>query len=900
MNVNGIGQGQASLQDATARARRYSPFLREALLRHFVEADLIHDAGKGFGSPQTDAPTPADFMADLRTERSRLSLLLALADLSGANGFEETVGALTAFADDALDRAIREAFRERTGATSPTGFVAIALGKQGGGELNYSSDIDPIFLYDPETLPRRGHEGAAQSASRIARRVVDLLQTRTADGYVLRVDLRLRPYPEVSAIAMPVGAAIAYYESSAVAWERAAFVRARAAAGDIALGETFLEAIKPFVWRRTVDFGAIEEITAISRRIRAHYTDGQDFGPGYDLKRGRGGIREIEFFTQIHQLIHGGRDATLRCRGTLDGLRALTRAGRVEVATGERLADAYRLLRTIEHRVQMIEDRQTHVIPVGEALNAVACLHGLADGDALLALLAPHVSYVRALYDELSGRAEYEAVLPVDSSALSEELERIGFPDPAIAARQVAGWRDGGARSLRSTAARTAFETMLPVLMAAIAATPDPTRALHRFDDLVVNLPSGINLYRLLTAKPELVALLARILGYAPALADQLARRPERLEGLIDASALDPVADLPIMIEQFRRGLSPDRYENVLEAVRQRVNDRRFALGVQLIASRADPLDVAAGYSRVAEAAVEVLAQATVDEFAVRHGHVPGCELVIVGLGRLGGAALTHASDLDLVYLFTGDIDVSSDGPRPLRATDYFNRLARRVTAALSLPTAAGSLYDVDTRMRPSGVHGMLAVSLGAFADYQHGAAWTFEHMALTRARSLFGSAGARAEVDAAIHAILTQPRDAARCLAEAADMRAEIARHKPPAGAYDVKLGDGGLVDLEFAVQVRQLVTGMGLDTRLHRSIAALVAAGLLPSELVEAQRLLGRLLVVLRLVAPGGADPDPTSRALVADACGFEDWDQLCDALKKARQVVSDTWRRTIMQGL
>lgn len=889
------------MDDAVSRARTWSPFLREAIARHSSTVATLAREGlpPALTGIRTGAGASPDFAAGLRFERSGISLALALADLAGWATFEDTVTGLTDFADSALDRAIREAMRERTGESEPTGFSAIALGKQGGKELNYSSDIDPIFLYEPATLPVRPREDAAQAAVRIARRVVELLQTRTGDGYVLRVDLRLRPSPEATPIALPIEAAIAYYESSAMAWERAAFIRARAAAGDIALGTRFVEAVQPFVWRRSLDFGALEEMTAISRRIRDEYPQGQSFGEGYDLKRGRGGIREIEFFTQIHQLIHGGRNPALRARATLDALAALSEAGHIEKPVAATLSAAYRTLRTIEHRLQMVDDRQTHSLPSGEALDDAARLHGLGDGEALLALLAPCVADVASIYDGLAGETRQGPRLPEEAGLLLTHLAGLGYRDATPAVQQVERWRHSPARSLRSPAARDAFETMLPALIEAVGRTRDPLRALHRFGDIVDRLPSGINLYRLLDARPALVGLLAQILGHAPALADQLARRPELLDGLIEATSFEPPPGLERLVAAFA-GDGGQNYETRLDGVRRRVNDWRFALGVQLIAGRADPIEIAAGYARVAQAAVVALADAAIEQFAAAHGRVPGSELVILGLGRLGGGALTHASDLDVVYLFTGTSDAESDGAKRLRATDYFNRLARRVTAALSLPTAAGSLYEVDTRLRPSGIHGMLAVSLDAFSDYQASAAWTFEQMALTRARPVYGSVVGRKAADERIKAALTQPRDAAKCLADAVAMRSEIARHKPSVGAFDVKSGEGGLIDLEFAVQVRQLVTGCGLVPNLEDAVRHLVSAGFVPPEIVDAQRLLTRVLVVMRLVAPGGGTPDLASQPLVAASCGFEDWASLCKALSEARGQVAELWRRTVAQGV
>jgi glutamate-ammonia-ligase adenylyltransferase len=835
-----------------------------------------------------------DVAVSLRRERSGHALALAVADLAGLMPLDEVVEALSTLADRAIGRAVTAAIGERTPGADPRGFAVIALGKLGSRELNYSSDVDLLFLFDPATLPTRPREEPGQAAVRIGQRLIELLQKRTEHGYAFRVDLRLRPSSEVTPIALPVEAAISYYESSALPWERAAFVRARHAAGDGELGHYFLEALHPFVWRRSLDFGAVGELQSITRRIRGHYASGQRFGPGFDLKRGRGGIREIEFFVQIHQLIHGGREPALRAPATLAAIDALCEAGRIGRDDAAALADAYRLLRTIEHRLQMVEDKQTHSLPdEPEALDNVARLHGLEGGGELLRLLEPPIIGVAALYGSL-GETEGER-LPGDPPALEAALQALGFQDPVAARLRIEGWRSGKPRSLRGAAARDAFEAMLPALTSALGAAPDAMRAMNRFDDVVQKLPSGVNFYRLLEARPGLTQLLATVLAHAPALAEQLGRRPELLDGLIDQSALAPAPPLEELIADFTR---PDRadedYQLMLDRVRRRVNERRFALGVQLIVGHTDPIEVAEGYSRVAEAALNVLADAAVTEFQKRHGRVAGSELVVMGLGRLGGEALTFASDLDLVFLFTGTHEAVSDGAKPLRATDYFNRLAPRVTAALSVPTAAGPLYDVDTRLRPSGGDGMLAVSLPSFADYQHRHAWTWEHMALTRARTVYGSPAGRAALRAVTDEVLRIERDPVKVTADAVRMRADIARHKPSGGPFDIKLGEGGLVDLEFAVHTLQLRTRVGLHPRLEHALADLAAARLVPEEMDPALRLLSRMLVTFRLVSPTSAEPPAASRDLVAHACGMPNWQALLAAHDAARQRVRDLWRQ------
>ena len=879
--------------ETLVRLRAHSPFLARALDRFPVVAqhlatgdvDAALSAAHAAGSPQDG------IARSLRRRRGAIALVTAAADLAGAWDVDRVTRTLSDFADQALEEALAAAFAERYPDREPRGFVVLALGKHGSRELNYSSDIDPILLYDPATLPHGEREDVADAAVRIGRRVSELLNARDGDGYVFRVDLRLRPSPEATPIALPVEAAIGYYESTAMGWEQAAFIRARPAAGDLALGEYFLRQIRPFVWRRSLDFGAIDAIVDISRRIRDHYAQGQAFGPGYDLKRGRGGIREVEFFAQVHQLIHGGRNPALRTGNTRQALTALAQAGVIEGDVAARLDAAYVLFRTIEHRLQMVEDRQTHELPKNrDSLDNVARLHGLADGDALLDLLRAHVEWVGRNYDRLSPEAA-DASLSHDEDRLKEQLADLGFADIDTPVARIARWRSGSIRALRSGPSREALEQLLPGLMRALARAPDPTRALNRLDDMIARLPSAINFFKLLAARPALVELLAEILSHAPTLADALGRRAELIDGLIDATAFDPPPSVDTLSKQFSALEPGEDYQALLDRVRQRVGDRRFALGAQIIRG-GDPLEAGRGYGRVAEAAVEALAQATIAEFEAVHGRVPGGEMVVLALGRLGGGVLTHASDLDLVYLFTGDFQTESDGGRPLGATQYFNRLGQRITNALSVHTAAGPLYEVDTRLRPSGAQGLLAVSLDSFAKYQREEAWTWEHLALTRARPIFGSPIARAALDAILSETLHRPRDFDTLAGQAVKMRGDIARHKPPAGDFDVKLVPGGLVDLEFIIHINQFHYGIGFDPDLRGALLELVEKNHESVHLVDALDLFTRYLIVSRLVSPRSTEPPEATRSLVARACCMAGWDELLESYAKARQSVSEAW--------
>ena len=877
--------------DALLRARDHSPFLRDAIAALPELTNAFLDSGSEAAVELAAATARDGVESRLRGQRLGLALSVALGDLASELSLEKVTGFLSDFADRAIDEALHAAVAERVPGAEPNGFAIIAMGKLGSHELNYSSDVDLIFLCDPEILPRRSRDDPADAAVRIGRRVIEILQKRTEDGYVQRVDLRLRPSPEVTPIVLPVNAAISHYESSALPWERAAFIRARAAAGDIRLGQRFLDAIQPFIWRRSLDFGVIEEVRQISSRIRDHFAQGAHIGPGYDLKRGRGGIREVEFFVQIQQMIHGGRDPSVRAPATLDAIKALLAAGRLDEESGKVLADSYRLLRTIEHRVQMVDDAQTHLIPAqAAALDNVARLHGLRDGASLIELLEPAVEGAGQIFDSLS--PDERRRLSNDSKILRSELAQLGFTEVELAARHVAHWRSGKARSLRSPAAQQAFEAMLPGLLQAIACGADPDHALNRLSDIVERLSSGVNLFRLLEARPPLAQLLAKVLAHAPALADQLGRRPELFEGLFDSSSFGMPPSAQEFAELLTRTMQGHPYDIGLDRVRRLVNERRFALGVQLIDRRRDPLEVTEGYARVAEGALVALGDAASREFEKSHGRFPQSELMALGLGRFGGHSLTHASDLDIIYLHTAEQGGTSNGRKPLGPNDYFNRLASRVTAALSVPTAAGPLYDVDTRLRPGGSKGMLVVSLDAFEQYQRHEAWTWEHMALCRARPVFGSLEIRDQVTAMIDSILRLPRDFAKVTSDATKMRAEMERHKPSRGALDVKLGRGGLVDLEFSVHVLQLTKHVGLKTRLEDALEELWAESLVPANIVDALKLLSRMLVMMRLVAPGTVKPAPETWQLVAEACGASNWDALLAEHDAARQSIAELW--------
>lgn len=884
-------------QYALTRARAEAPFLARALERQPELADLLEQGSSDAAlewARQAGEGAPSTGVA-LRRERLAYATALAIGDLAGAFSLDFVMVELSDLADRALDLAINDAILRRVEGADLRGLIALGLGKHGAHELNYSSDIDPILLYDPDTLPRRERDEPGEAAQRYAREIVRTLSENTAEGYVFRVDLRLRPASEVSPLAISTNAALTHYESSALAWERAAFIRARACAGDIAAGEQFLSAIKPFVWRSSLDFGAIDEIRRLTERIRSNYKGPNEVGPGFNLKHGRGGIREVEFFAQTHQLIHGGRDPSLRLRGTRAALDALAAAGRIESSEATVLGAAYDRLRVVEHRLQMVGDRQTHALPAGDALDAVARLDGLDNGAVLLDDLRNVTDQVARAYDRLLDVGSDAVPIAPAVSPLADRLNALGFDEPEALAERVTGWRDGRYQALKSSAALDAFDAMLPALLEAFAGADDPERAMLRWESVLANAASAINLFRLLEARPGLFEQLMALLTLAPTLAEELGRRPELLDTLIDASAMDLPGNVATIAARMEAGDAARDYERQLDRIRIVTGELRFALGLQLVQGVHDPLDIARALSRTAEAGLHVAHKAASTEFSVKHGQIVDSELMVLGLGRLGGGALTHASDLDIIYLFTGQTSAESDGERPLGGTHYYNRLSQRVSAALSVPTAHGALYEIDTRLRPQGAQGPLAVTIEAFEKYQREAAWTWEHMALTRARVLVGSDAARAQLEGLIANVLAQERDPARLREDVLKMRNEMAQHKPASGLLDVKLMRGGLVDFEFAVHFLQLRDGVALQPDLGTAILELIDQQLLPAEAKPAHDLLTRALVAGRLLAPDLATPPKSAASALADACDCETYDALLRRLREARQCVAAIWQQT-----
>jgi len=870
--------------------------------------------------------------AALRRGKRRLALATALADIAGVWALEAVTGALTRYAEAALDAALAFLLTDaaKRGVIAPSngadpiercGLIVLGMGKLGAGELNYSSDIDLVVLYDPERLRTPTPEARAREAVRLVRGLVRLMADRTREGYVFRTDLRLRPDPGATAVAISVIAAEEYYETLGQNWERAAFIKARPVAGDREAGAAFLRWLRPFIWRKHLDFAAIQDIHSIKRQINAHRGGARIALAGHNVKLGRGGIREIEFFAQTQQLIWGGRIPSVRQIATVDALMALARAGKIDPATADDLSQCYRFLRRVEHRLQMIDDAQTHSLPEEpDRLAALAIFLGYANtasfGEEMLATLRRVEGHYALLFedapalalaDDLGGNLVFTGA-EADPDTLAT-LERLGFGNAQAVDTAVRGWHHGRCRAMRSVRARELLTELMPHLLKALAAKPDADAAFLAFDRFLVGLPAGVQLFAMFHANPQLLGLVTDILGVAPALADHLARRPSVLESVLSAPDFFlPPPPLAALSAELDEALGHARdAEDRLDVARRWANDRRFQVGVQSLKDLIDTRTATEAWSRVAEASLIGLLPWVEDEFAETHGRIEGCGIAVIGMGKLGGREMTVTSDLDLIFVYASPPDGAvSDGRRPLAAPQYFARLSQRLIAALTAPTSEGRLYEVDMRLRPSGKAGPIAVSTSAFARYQRQDAWVWEQMALTRARVVAGPPALVREIEGLIRSVLTRPRNGSALVIEVAEMRAKMAEEHRTRSLWEPKHLRGGLVDIEFIAQYLQLlhahrVPGI-LSPNTHDALARLRAAGLVSvacaDELIEALGLWQAVQSRIRLnigegiTAEGGEDAPKALRLAADGLCGLS-FDRLVNMLDTAAGRVRAQFR-------
>lgn len=879
----GIVAGSPYLKTEITR----NPKRLEAILRAVPERRFA-DLTDALASRLAEIDTLPDAMTALRVYKSEVALLTALCDLGGAWSVDEVTRTLSDTADAALQGAVRFLFRQAVargdwlpepGDDRPdlaSGYMVLGVGKYGALELNYSSDIDLIVFYELARARLKPGLEPPTFFVRLTRDLVRLIDERTAAGYVFRTDLRLRPDAGATQIALSTEAAALYYESFGQNWERAALIKARAVAGDVEAGEAFLAELAPFIWRRNLDFAAIADIHAMKRQIHAFRGFGGIGVAGHNIKLGAGGIREIEFFVQTQQLIAGGRQRNLRTRRTLAALGVLVAYGWIEKEIADELADAYLYLRWIEHRLQMVADEQTQELPKDDA--ALESFARFAGYESLAAFSSEILSvlervqghYARLFEDAPELTTEGQNLVfagETDDPGTVSALSRMGYARPSDVLAAIRGWHHGRYPAVRSARARELLTEVQPVLVKAFADTADPDRAVATFDRFLAELPGGVQLFSLLKANPALMRLLADIMGTAPRLARILSRRRRLLDAVIDPrtfAALPSEKEIDEVIAAALAGAVDP--QDVLDRARVVGSEQAFLIGVKILSGAINASEAGEAYALLAEKLIAALAADVERELEQAHGRVPGGGAVVLAMGKLGGHEMTAASDLDLIVVYDFDPEaIQSDGPKPLAPSQYYARYTQRLISHLSAPTAEGTLYEVDMRLRPSGQKGPVAAQLSTFREYQAAEAWTWEHLALTRARVVSGPPELRAKVEEAIRATLTRPREPAVIAKDVLDMRARIAAEKGTDSIWDLKQVRGGLVDLEFIAQHLQLVHAARhpdvLDQNTLAAYRKLAAASLIPAadadRLIQATRLIHNLTQVLRLCLEGAFDP-------------------------------------------
>ena len=839
----------------------------------------------------------------LRLAKQRVALVCALADLTDRWSTMEVTARLATFADAALEIALAEAMRIAASrgklvAGTSSGFGIVAMGKHGANELNYSSDIDVIVLFDPDDAVFPDRMDALDAAVRVTRDVVRLMQERDVDGYVFRTDLRLRPDPGSMPLAISLAMAESYYETRGQNWERAAWIKARHAAGDRAVTDRAFAMLRPFIWRRYLDFAAIADIHSIKRQIQAH-RDILDLSvPGHNVKLGRGGIREIEFFVQTQQLIAGGRDERLRGRGTVETLTVLADLGWIDPHVAEELTESYLLLRDVEHRLQMIDDRQTHTLPeTADELAAFARFCGEADPAAFEAELRRHLVRTEVHYASLFAD---EPDLAFDEGNLSftgddpdpdtlATFDRLGFARPADMVSIVKGWHYGRSAALRSASARERLTELVPLLLQGFSRRDDPDRALLSFDAFLSGLPAGVQLFALLDANPSLTSLLLDVLADAPRMARLVQHRPHVLDAVVEPrffADLPSADDLATLLEG---ALAQARdYEAVLDAARSFAAEQRLLISLRLMGGAIGVQRAGVAYTVLAETILAKLLDHVRADFAERHGTVPGSRIAIIGMGRLGSRELTANSDLDLVFVTDrADANAMSDGERSLAAGQYDMRLVQKLIAAISAPTGQGRIYELDFRLRPSGNSGPLATTLRAFREHQQERAKVWEHLALTRARPVAGDPDLCKEIDDVIETTLSATRDRSQVTAEVREMRELMDEERPGSGDLEVKLSPGGLIDLEFIAQQALLLGDAPIEVRPAGPAAVLETIG--ARELSDAYHLFSTVQHLTRLGLENDDDPMPSGLlARIVRAVDEPDAARLVARLEEAKAAV------------
>ena len=907
-----------------------SPFLGGLLMRDIAFAEtLVTDAPDSIAARLIDQLAGAepsmsrvDLMRLLRVGRNRVALIAAVYDCFGIWDVMRCARLLSDLADHAVRLTVLHLLAQSVaqGDLAPSedgrwGYFVLAMGKQGAQELNYSSDIDLIAIYDSERVPYQGAKTARDHFSRLTHAMVSILESRNADGYVFRTDLRLRPDAASTPAAITADFALDYYRERGRTWERAAFIKARPVAGDLEAGRQFLERLAPFVWDEALDFRSVEDMRSMSEQIHDFHGHGEVRLAGQNVKLGRGGIREIEFFVHMHQLAHGGRNRRLRSAGVLSMLDILEREYHLMPEEARTLRSAYALLRRLEHRLQMVNDNQTQTLPESDdGLEHIAAFMNLASKEELAALLGGVFGDVHALYRARFNvperqREVAEAILAGRQGAADavSAMEAAGFAKPEPAVEILRGWLAGRHASTASEAVRASLAEVLEDIVEALGKTPDPDRALARLDAFLSRLPGDLPLFPMLRANTWLANLIAVVMGVAPRMADLLDANPHLLQAALDPSFFLPMPGPSALAAELLERLGQDgSFRERVDRAAAWADDRQFQVGVQTLQNLISLDEASASRSHIARAVTEVLYREVAGDLRRHRGEPAGRGCAIVALGDFGAEEMTFGSPLQL--LFVADIDGTAGGGPVEAARRFHGRAARRLGAALRRRTRAGALYETDLSLMPLSTLEAAAASATDLPLERHGLDGDSVSLAtLSRAAVIGGDSEAMVDAEAAIQDILSARRDAVRLGATMAAMRkrrlAEIEAEDP----FDLRNVAGGLRDLEIMARHLQWTYAHRSPGVLAGGVAAafeaLAGADVVTADegqsLAGAVRLQRGVEAFLRLTwshdAPVRDAPD-TLKARLADALACDGFDALEGRLRDAQQQAFAAFRKYV----
>ncbi len=919
---------------AADKLNSYSPFLTRLLIlypdvvidlsSHGIDIAYLNFADKILELPDKEWDQPL-LMRELRIAKGKLALLTALADVAKIWSLEQVTAALSDFAEQCLVITINYLMRAahkrgeiKHGDVRKSGIIILGMGKLGGRELNYSSDIDLILLYELGRIGYKGRHNEQHFMNKLAHDLVSIMQDRTSDGYVFRTDLRLRPDPASTPPVVTVDSAYYYYESVGQNWERAAMIKARPIAGDIDAGEKFLKSLTPFMWRRSLDFAAINDIHSIKRQMDTRQNK-QIKLSGHNIKLGLGGIREIEFYAQIHQLIWGGREVKLRLRSTCETLAVLLEMGLIDAEKENTMRTAYVFLRTLEHRIQMVADEQTHSLPTTDiALKNIAEFMGYADlelfsCDLLKNLYAVHEIYASSFRsaESLSDTGNLVFTGVSHDAETLKTIRDMGYSQPEVISEIIMGWHHGSCRSTRTKRARELLTEMMPAILKRLSETASPDVAFLKFNEFLKNLPAAIQLFSLFQMNPHLLGLIADIMGSAPMLASNLSHMPELLDAVLYEDFYDHLPSPENLEAQIQEKLKGAEYfEDCIDRLCQFRNEKQFQAGVQLLKQMVDSRQTGKFLSNLAECIVGQTLKIVTAEFERTYGIITGSSFAIIALGKLGSQEMTFSSDIDLVFVYDAqDFEEFSNGEKSFTASVYYNRLTQRLLNTLSAIGREGRLYEVDTRLRPSGGQGALAASKQAFENYFEQAAWTFEYMAFTKARAVAGDLSLLEEMESYIEKQISKFRDVEKLRLDVLDMRDRIAKEHFTENPWDIKYIRGGLIDIDFIAQYLLLRYAPDLIGEKFGSASKIINLlkknkkldNIIADDLISSGEFLEQLFNMLRLCSDGKFDIKTAPvglKKLLVETVKEKNFEQLNNRLLQVEKTVYGYYKLIINQ--